>query len=490
MIMTIPEILETRADSENETVLIPDAGRASLTYAGLAGFVRETVAKLNAAGIRSNDRVAVVLPNGPEMAAAFLGVSSGAACAPLNPAYRAEEFRFFLRDLGAQAVILPAGVDSPARQVGEELASPQSIWNLETRRRRGFSVWISRRRPKPSPMYQVMFQTRNYPHHTAAVAGLEVTEVEIDAGLSEFDLTLETQEEGNGLRCTLIFNTDLFDPDWAGRLLGHCRILLEDVVDDPNQPITRLPLLTKSEEQIVLKEWNDTYVETPETCVHYMFEEQAEREPDRIAHIFKDRQLTYRELNEAANRLASHLIKRGAERGTPVGIYLDRCPEQIISILAVLKTGGYYIPLDPELPARRVAFMLEDSSPCLVVTGDGLAQRLPAGAFSVVDLESCREELVKEEMPNPGRISRPGDVIFILYTSGSTGRPKGVVVEHRGVVDEVIARRRFFLFEEGERVLLVSTFTFGKSAWKRPGIRTRSVFRFARSGSACRTSAC
>jgi amino acid adenylation domain-containing protein len=310
-----------------------------------------------------------------------------------------------------------------------------------------------------APLFQVMFQTRNYPRYDAELAGLEVTEIDVDLQAAEFDLTLETREDADGLRCTLVFNTSLFDADWARRLLGHYQTILEDAARDPTRKIAELSLLTEAERRMILLDWNDTYRETPRVCVHQLFEEQVERAPERTAVIFQGRRLSYRTLNESANRLARYLGRQGVKAGAPVGILINRCPEQLVSILAVMKAGGYYIPLDPEVPAERLAFIVRDAGPVLILTKGEPPPVFLDESCRVIDIEKA-PEVAPESSSNPEPSARPEDIVYIMYTSGSTGRPKGVVVQHRGVVDELIGRRRIFPFFDDERALQLASFAF------------------------------
>ena len=216
-----------------------------------------------------------------------------------------------------------------------------------------------------SPLFQVMFVLQNGLPEQTELTGLSITEIDLHFPTAKFDLTLTMREEKEGLRGWLEYNTDLFERATIERMAGHFQTLLEGIVANPDQPIAELPLLTESETQQLLKQWNGTQADyASEQCIHKLFEEQAERTPDAIALTFEAQQLTYRELNARANQLAHHLIKLGVGPDAPkghdilVGICVERSLEMVVGLLAILKAGGAYVPLDPAYPSERILFML------------------------------------------------------------------------------------------------------------------------------------
>ena len=223
-------------------------------------------------------------------------------------------------------------------------------------------------------------------------------------------------------------------------MIGHFQTLLNGIIADPDTKIGRLPLLTEAERRQLLVEWNDTRRDYPrDKCVHVLFEEQAERTPDAVAVVCGDEQLTYRQLNDRANHLANHLVSLSVGPEALVGIFLERSLDLITSLIAVLKAGGAYLPLDSATPPQRLALLLADSRVRLVLSHTSLRNRLaPLGTQSLyLDLVAnlVAGQIRADRRPLVGA----EDLAYVIYTSGSTGRPKGVEVPH-GVLAELTPR--------------------------------------------------
>jgi amino acid adenylation domain-containing protein len=294
-----------------------------------------------------------------------------------------------------------------------------------------------------SPVFQVMFVLQKAPLPPTRAGDLEWNSVPVHSGTSKFDLTLSLEEEAEGLRGYVEYDCNLFEPDTVLRMLGHFQTLLQAAVENPDRRLWELPLLTAAERQQLLMEWNSTEAAFPRgSCVHQLFEQQAARTPNAVAVVFEHESLTYRELNLKADRLARHLQSLGVRPGTVVGICVERSLEMVVALLAVLKAGGGYLPLDPAYPAERLAYMVEDSRAALLLTQKSLVDLL--------DSVIVRHVLLDEPLPNvdPGQASpgtsdvQPGNVAYVIYTSGSTGKPKGVVIPHGAVVNFLISMAR------------------------------------------------
>ncbi|HEU0300275.1 MAG TPA: condensation domain-containing protein, partial [Longimicrobium sp.] len=214
-----------------------------------------------------------------------------------------------------------------------------------------------------SPVFQVMFAWQNATGGALELPGLAVSEVEtLEAETAKFDLSLWLYEADGRIAGGLTYATSLFERETAGRYTGYLRRVLKAMVADERRRVEDLPLLPEAERRQVLEEWNATEAAYPaDTCIHELFEAQAERTPDAAAVVFEEQQLTYRELNERANRLAHHLRRLGIGPEVRVGVCLERTHEMVVSLLGVLKAGGAYVPLDPGYPAERLAFTLADS---------------------------------------------------------------------------------------------------------------------------------
>ncbi len=287
-----------------------------------------------------------------------------------------------------------------------------------------------------SPLFQVLFILQNTPVHPLALPGVVLEQIDVDAGAAKFDLTLSLAVQDGGYVGHLEYNTDLFDAATIERLGNHYVTLLGAAARAPDLPIERLGILTPAEHVQIDRVWNDTVRALPaaDTLVT-QFERQVALTPDAPAASFEHETLSYHDLNTRANRLARRLRELGVAAGVPVGIFAERSLEMLVGMLATLKAGGAYLPLDPAYPADRVAFMLEDSAAPVIITQGRLVDRLPATTAKVlrVDLDAVSFARLPDDNLDGG--AAPSDLAYVIYTSGSTGRPKGVMIEHRNVVN-------------------------------------------------------
>jgi amino acid adenylation domain-containing protein len=320
------------------------------------------------------------------------------------------------------------------------------------------------------PLFQVAFALQNVPGSGAAFVGLESRPVATPRETAKFDIMLTVAESGAGMRATMSYNTDLFDAATVERMAGHFRVLLAGAVADPDEPISRLPILTEPERRSILGEWNDTDAGYPaQETIHARFEAQVERAPGAIALIADGHSISYGDLNRCANQLAHRLRAAGVGPDRFVGICLERSAEMVVAILAVLKAGGAYVPLDPAYPADRLAFMLEDSAVSALVTTTGLERLLPPLACPIVRLDRDSAALAAEPGTNPSPSAAAGDLCYLIYTSGSTGRPKGVMIEHGNVVRLLVNDRFQFDFGPGDVWTIFHSFAFDFSVWEMYG---------------------
>jgi len=302
-----------------------------------------------------------------------------------------------------------------------------------------FEKLVDELQPKRDLSYDALCQVIFSLHETSGahlkIAGLEAGVEPVHTGTAKTDLNVWAVEEPAGLRVCAEYSQDLFDAGTVERLLGHFRTLLEAVSENPDRPISRLPLLTRQESMRILSDWNATDAEYPQDkCIHHLFEEQAARTPDAIAVVFNDRELTYAALNRLADGLAGRLRASGAGgANTLVALCAERSLEMVVGLLAILKAGAAYVPLDPAFPSERLAFMLEDSGAALLVTQRRLQALFPEKT-TVIYLE---ETVAENGSPHPVEDApcRSDNLAYLLYTSGSTGRPKGVMVSHKNVVN-------------------------------------------------------
>jgi amino acid adenylation domain-containing protein len=319
-----------------------------------------------------------------------------------------------------------------------------------------------------SPLFQVMFTLQNDVDRGGALPGLEVSGIEEELASAKFDLSLVLTATAQGLRGGLNYSTDLFERGTADRMLGQLVRVLEQVAADADVRLSRLELLGEAERALVLEAWNRTEAEVPaDRCIHALIEAQAARTPEAVALRFEEASLTYRELNERANRLAHYLVRQGVGPEVRVGLCLERSLEMVVSILAVLKAGGGYVPLDPGYPAERLAYVLDDSAVRLVLVQDALRGIIPAReGVGVLAVDALAERLAVEPAENPAGGAGPDSLAYVIYTSGSTGRPKGVMNAHRGVVNRLVWMQAHFCLGADDVVLQKTPFGFDVSVWE------------------------
>jgi amino acid adenylation domain-containing protein len=315
-----------------------------------------------------------------------------------------------------------------------------------------------------NPLFQVMFVLQNAPLRAVELPGLSLNPVIADAGTTHFDLTLHIVDSEQGLVGTVAYNTDLFDADTITRMLGHFQTLLEAIIKDPDQRLSNLSLLTDAERQQVFVGRNEILRDyVPGPGITELFEAQVERTPDSIALVFEDQQLTYRELNARANRLAHSLRKLNVGPEVAVGVCLERSLEVAITLLSVLKAGGVYLPVDPAYPKQRLGFMLHDANASVLLTEKRLIQNLPEHSARVICLDSDAESLRRESAENPTSSVDPENLAYIIYTSGSTGQPKGVLVSHGSIAEHCRDAEKYYELKPTDRVLQLASMSFDLS---------------------------
>ncbi|PRW68939.1 non-ribosomal peptide synthetase [Pseudomonas fluorescens] len=315
-----------------------------------------------------------------------------------------------------------------------------------------------------NPLFQVMFN-----HQTDAqgdregqqLPGLRVVELDWDSQTTHFDLSLDTHESADGLWAALTYATDLFDAATIERLAQHWQHLLQAVVSAPRSRLCELPIVGAAEQHRMLQDWNTPAGVTPFEAVHRLFEAQADQQPERQALALDEQTLSYGELNRQANRLAHYLLAQGVGPQGLVGIAVERSFAMVVSLLAVLKTGAAYVPLDPEYPRERLAHMLEDSGVGLVLTQSHLHGRLPLPAqVLAVDIDRVQAQLALRADDNLPVEVEPQSLAYVIYTSGSTGKPKGVAISHAALSEFAGIAADYSQLVAQDRVLQFATLNF------------------------------
>ena len=280
-------------------------------------------------------------------------------------------------------------------------------------------------------LFDSLLVFENYPLDAAALKenlSLEIDDVQ-SFDRTNYPLTI-VAIPATELSLQALYDRRRFNADSIERLLGHLRTILESIAEHPSQALTEVQLLAPREREQVLVEWNNTARDhQADSCLHEMFEAQVERTPKRIAAVHGGEELTYRELNARANKLAHYLQRRGVGPETRVGVLLERSLDLLVGLLAVLKAGAAYVPLDPEYPQERLGFMLADSGARVLLAQQRLAHLLPAAQAVCVDGE--RQTIAAESAENLRSGVSARNLAYVIYTSGSTGRPKGTAIEHR-----------------------------------------------------------
>ena len=317
-----------------------------------------------------------------------------------------------------------------------------------------------------TPLLQVWFVLHNTPAPKLNLRGLEFESLEVDAGTAKFDLSLSMVETPAGLRGAWIYNTDLFNPETVVRISRQFQLLLEGIVKDPDRSIASLPLLTRPERESLIAECSSSSVARPtDLCLHHLFEAQVERTPEAVAIELGSDRLTYRQLNQRANQLAHYLQSLNVGPEKLVGLCMERSLDVILGLLATLKAGGVYVPLDPQNPEERLEFMMQDARAPVLLTQSWLISELPAyaAASDIVCIDSDWDTIAQESDANVESTAQPENLAYVIYTSGSSGKPKGVCISHRAAVDHFITMQQEFGLTAADRVLQFSSFGFDVS---------------------------
>lgn len=315
-------------------------------------------------------------------------------------------------------------------------------------------------------LFQVVFALQNTPLPSAKLPNLELSsDINFDNGTVRFDLEVHLWEVSEGLKGDLVYSTDLFDSTTIKRLVGNFQTLLREIVKNPNQLVSDLPILTATERHQLLVEWNQTKTLYPrDRTIDQCFEEQVEINPHTVAIIFQGQQLTYQQLNQRANQLARHLQKLGVSPNVLVGIYIERSIEMVVGLLGILKAGGAYVPIDPSYPQERLEFMIQDAQVQVILTLEKFVPKLNHG-LQVVCLDSDWLDIEQELDRNLNISSTSKTLAYVEYTSGSTGNPKGVCVVHQGVV-RLVKNTNYYNFSDNEVFLQLAPLAFDASTFE------------------------
>jgi amino acid adenylation domain-containing protein len=318
-----------------------------------------------------------------------------------------------------------------------------------------------------SPIFQVLLSWQNVPRHPLHLPGMTLQMDTPESGTAKFDLTFVVSDSAGELRVEAEYSTDLFEGATVVRILGHLWTLLDGIVVDPDCRISALPLLTEPERRLLLTEWNAPVTKNPEEAtLGTLFDVQVALRPEATALVFQDERLTYRELQARANQLARYLRARGVGREQLVGVCLERSADLIVALLAIIKAGAAYVPLDPSYPPDRLRFMVEDARAGLVLTNRHQTERMPRCLTPMIVCLDLERGAIERESSDPlaGDVHAE-DLAYVMYTSGSTGLPKGVAIPHRGIM-RLVRDTDFVQLTPADHVAQVCNLTFDVSTWE------------------------
>ncbi|MCB2300169.1 non-ribosomal peptide synthetase, partial [Clostridium tagluense] len=323
-----------------------------------------------------------------------------------------------------------------------------------------------RRDMSRNPLFDVMFIMQSMDTIDIEIEGLKFKGYNSDNKISKFDITLSAIEDKESILLDFEYSTKLFKRETIERMIRHFNNILKEIIKNRSIKLNQIEIIGEEEKAKILYEFNDTYADYPkDKTIHELFEEQVERTPDNIAVVFEDEKLTYRELNEKANRLARTLRGKGVKQDSIVGIMVDRSLEMIVGIMGILKAGGAYLPIDPEYPEDRISYMLEDSETNVLLSQSGFIDKVLFNG----DIINLDNEEYTETVKNLENINTSKDLLYIIYTSGTTGKPKGTMIEHKNVIRLFFNDKIQFDFTSKDVWTMFHSYCFDFSVWEMYG---------------------
>jgi amino acid adenylation domain-containing protein len=317
-----------------------------------------------------------------------------------------------------------------------------------------------------SPLLQVMFALQNTSAAPLDLPGLRVDAREIESARAKYDLVLRLNENEEGLSGVFEYAADLFRKSAAEQMLHHFTVLLDSATGSPDERISHLPLMTGAERRQILADWNDSATGgTPNLSLSELFELQVARAPESIAIVDGELSLSYRELNRRANQAASYLRSLGAGRGVLIALCLRRLRDTVTSILAILKAGGVYLPLDPRNPSERMAWIIQDAKARVLLTSTDLSDRFPGHLCEVIFLDSVSGIIARHSDENLTGYTGREDLAYVMYTSGSTGTPKGIGILQQAV-SRLVLRTDYAQLSSADRIAQVSNCSFDAATFE------------------------
>jgi amino acid adenylation domain-containing protein len=316
-----------------------------------------------------------------------------------------------------------------------------------------------------SPLFQTMFIFQNFPFDELELPGLKISLIPIDIGIARFDFTIEIIPRLGEFHAYFEYNTDLYAPETVAAMQNHFVGLIKAAIADPSLRIDDLPLLSKEEERHLIEDFNQTARSIPEhLCFHHRFEEQARQIPASLAVTTAHESLTYRELNDRANCIAHCLSETVISADSLVAVCIERSADLLAALLATMKTGAAYVPLDPIYPKHRISMILEDAQPGVILTSQSLRHLFEDSSATIICVDSISEQPQMQKTSNPARTVLQDSLAYVIFTSGSTGRPKGVQITHRALINFLESMSSVPGFTVSDTMLAVTTVSFDIAA--------------------------
>ncbi len=318
-----------------------------------------------------------------------------------------------------------------------------------------------------TPLFQAKLVLQNVSVPNTFLSGLRLEPLPVPVVHAKFDLALLLSQSTEQLSGFLEFNADLFDSGSMARLLRHWERVLKEMVTDPEKRISELEIMDEAERRQILVEWNRSKGSwEPAICIQELFEKQAKYRGESVALVSARTELSYKELNGRANRLAHYLRELGVRAEVRVGLFVERGWEMMVGILGILKAGGAYVPLDPKYPVERLGYILDDAQAPVLLTQEHLQRQLPAGWTQVVCIDREWSQIEQRSAEDDLVTTDSRNAAYIIYTSGSTGKPKGVVITHAGLVNLALAEVGEIQADQQNRVLQFASLSFDASVWE------------------------
>ncbi|MEK5097378.1 amino acid adenylation domain-containing protein [Bacillus sp. FSL W8-0848] len=322
-----------------------------------------------------------------------------------------------------------------------------------------------KRESNRNPLFDTMFVLEDARMFTKQKGGVKLSPIIFELDNAKFDMTFNILDFEQEIILNIEYSTNLFKEETISRIAENYIGILKEITANPDVALNQIEMISRQEKQCLLQEFNNTQADYPKgETIHRLFEEQVKRTPDQTAVVFENHRLTYRQLNEKANRLARLLREKGVQPDSLVGIMMERSAEMIVAIMGILKSGGAYLPIDPEYPIDRIKYMIDDSKVNVILTDDPSGKELETETIEFIDIQ---DQMIDEQDPaDIANVNKSGDLAYVIYTSGSTGKPKGVMIEHRSVMNLCSWHQTCYNIAQNDKSSIYASISFDAFVWE------------------------